>query len=130
MGHEQPICDGRSHVSFSQKRPNSGHSKIIAMGRFFSRSLRQVFPGTILQLHDFAAVPVDSSPHAAFHNPVLAANGFLLAADAYHRPTVLEGKSPVIARRYHHPQLAVDIADLAINLRLARSSTKESGALS
>src|ERR1700722_17043127 len=84
--------------------------------RFFNRSLRQLFPRTILQRHDFATVPVDGSPHAAFDKPVFAI-AFLRAAAAYHGPALLEGKPPVIARRYHHPQLAVDIADLAIDLR-------------
>jgi hypothetical protein len=34
---------------------------------FFNGLLRKVFHGTILQRHDFAAVPIDNSPHAAFY---------------------------------------------------------------
>src|ERR1700722_15095457 len=79
-------------------------------------SPRQLFPGAILQRHDLATVAVDHSPQAAFHEPVLAV-AFLRAAAADHGPAVLEGKPPVIARRYHDPQLAVDIADLAVDRR-------------
>src|SRR5580704_17113184 len=111
------LATPRRHLRSRRTCENSKPVEWPAYGqRLFNRSLRQLFPGSIPQRHDFTAVAVECAPPAAFHEPVLAV-AVLRAAAADHGPAVLEGKPPVIARRDHHPQLAVEIADLAVDRR-------------